>query len=204
MGHYDVIQTYKDMRSGKKKLYVTTAASDVLDKKNVSSDNIYFEEEITDQTNDIVNSIEYYIDSIIREDYVNGYNFDEFYIKFIPLLFYRLDTIKEEFVADNDSLDWNTEYVKLMISFVTIKDGKETYKFGNNPLVATVNYNNFVNNISNKGYNINYRNLFDLSRDILKLGKEEEKFPDLYMCIFDKEDTKRYQEEAENYKQKSL
>ena len=206
MNLYDKIELYKKLRTNDKKVFVTLAAHDNFDRSNISSYDIYFEEEIVDQTNDALVVISKYIDKIIAEDFIDKKQFEEFFISFTPLLFYNPNTITsdvEKVVAESDCLDYYQPYVKMMIDFVTTKeiDGEVVYnyRFGSEPLSFTVDYNKFAKELP-----INYRNYYDLSRAILNEAKDNDRFPDVFAYIMDKEDTKRYQEEAEIDKRKSL
>ena len=200
MGKFEDIVLYKKLRQGKIKLYTAIAAQDFFDKKKVNMDSLYFEENIIDETDNIIPKIQYYIRQIIAEDYITGDYFDEFYIKFTPLLFYRIDTIDddpEKVVAETEYLDYYKYHVRLMVELVTIKDGVENYKLGENPIIATVDYEKFVRALNKIGYGVNYQSFFELARAILKYGKDEDKFPDVYSPVFENDDAKRYQKEAE-------
>lgn len=208
MGKFEDIELYKHLRQGKINLFISIPAYDNFDGKNLDLDSLYFEENIVDETEEVVSKIQYIIRQIIATDYVSGEFFDEFYIKFAPMLFYRVDTIDKDpnkVVAETECLYYDTCYVKLMIDFITVKDGLKSYKLGEEPIIAVVDYEKFVRTLNRMGYGLNYQSFYELSRDILKIGREDDRFPELYASVFDLEDTKRYQQDAElEIKLKSL
>ena len=80
MGKFEDIVLYKKLRQGKIKLYTAIAAQDFFDKKKVNMDSLYFEENIIDETDNIIPKIQYYIRQIIAENYItiiniNGSNY---------------------------------------------------------------------------------------------------------------------------------
>ena len=90
MNLYDKIELYKKLRTNEKKVFVALAAHDNFDRSNVAGYDVYFEEEIVDQTDEALVVINKYLDKIIAEDFMSEKQFEEFFISFTPLLFYLL------------------------------------------------------------------------------------------------------------------
>ena len=206
MNLYNKIELYKKLRTGEKKAYVSLAAHDNFDRNIVDTYSLYFKEDIIDQTDEALKFINDTLEKIILEDSLFENKFEELIISCTPFLFYNPNTIvndKEKVVAESDYLDYYQPFIRLQIDFITTKNinGKvETiYRFGQEPKEFIVDYNKFAFELP-----FNYRSFFELSRAILEEAKDNDKFPNLYAYIMTKEDTIRYQEEAENYKQKSL
>ena len=90
MGKFEDIELYKHLRQGKINLFISIPAYDNFDGKNLDLDSLYFEENIVDETEEVVSKIQYIIRQIIATDYVSGEFFDEFYIKFDPMLLFSV------------------------------------------------------------------------------------------------------------------
>lgn len=206
MNLYNKIELYKQLRTGEKKAYVSLAAHDNFDRNSIETYKVYFKEDIVDQTDEALKFINENLDKIILEDSMSENHFEELIISCTPFLFYNPNTITtdpEKVVAETDYLDYHQPFIRLEIDFITTttKDGEldTKYRFGSDTIEFIVDYNKFAYELP-----FNYRSFFELSNAILDEARDNDRFPNLYAYIMTKEDTIRYQEEAKNYKQKSL
>jgi len=203
---YEKMELYTKLRTGEKKAYVSLAAHDNFDRNSINTYRIYFKENIVDQSKEALSFISENLDKIILEDSMSKNNFEELIVCCTPFLFYNPNIITKDndaVVAESECLDYYVPFIRLEIDFVTtrtVNGEKETnYRFGSDTVEFIVDYDKFAYELP-----FNYRNFFELSRAILSEAKDNDRFPNLYAYIMTKEDTIRYQEEAKNYKQKSL